>query len=164
MNIFLDVDDVVLKWQEAYASRYKCEIPKRWRSSKMMTERLSELRKDKEFWVNLEPKHRPNFIPAGFVSARSIPVQWTKDAMKKHNIPGRSTIIHVDWGESKIDILKELKCDIFIDDRYKTFRECQKNGVFCLLMDASHNQHVKTKYRIYDLDIENILSLWRKLR
>lgn len=31
-------------------------------------------------------------------------------------------------------------------------------------MDASHNQKYKTPYRIFDLDIDNILTLYRKYK
>ena len=70
----------------------------------------------------------------------------------------------VHWGESKIELLKSLGCTIFIDDKYLTFQECHKAGIFCLLMDAPHNRHIKTKYRIYDLNIKNIMNLWQQLR
>ena len=48
--------------------------------------------------------------------------------------------------------------------KYETFKECHDNGIFCLLMDAPHNKKYKTKYRIYDLDIKNIINLWQQLR
>ena len=70
----------------------------------------------------------------------------------------------VHWGQSKIELLKQFGCDIFIDDKYETFKECHDNGIFCLLMDAPHNKRYKTKYRIYDLDIKNIINLWQQLR
>jgi hypothetical protein len=110
----------------------------------------------------LEVKNVPNFRPAGFVSARGIPKSWTVESLRINNIPGRSNVHQVHWGESKIKILKDLNCHVFIDDKPETFRECRKNGIFCLLMDASHNQHVKTRFRIYDLNIETILKLYGK--
>lgn len=164
MRVYLDVDDVVLEWHKGYAKRFNCDVPRRWRSSKKMTERLNILSKEKDFWLNLDVKNRPDFIPAGYVSARGIPKAWTVESLKINDIPGRSLIRQVGWGESKIDILKELKCDIFIDDKYATFKECHKNGIFCLLMDAPHNQHIQTPFRIYTLNIDNILYMWRKLR
>lgn len=164
MNIFLDIDDVIFDWHRDYAKRFNCKVPKRWSNAQLMKDRLKILSTEKEFWLNLTVKNRPNFIPAGFVSARGISKSWTKESLKKFDIPGRSVVHQVQWGESKVDLLKQLNSDIFIDDKYATFKECHKNGVFCLLMDAPHNQHIKTPYRVYTLDIENILYLWRKLR
>ena len=85
-----------------------------------------------------------------------------KQSLKINNIPGRSNVHQVGWGQSKIKILKKLQTDIFIDDKYETFKDCHKNNIFCLLMDAPHNQKYKTKYRIYDLNINTILEKYNK--
>lgn len=164
MKIFLDIDDVILDWQNHYAKRFKCEVPKRWSESKKMKDRLSILSKEKDFWLTIPVKNRPDFQPSGFISARGIPKAWTIESLRFNKIPGRSNVNHVAWGESKIDLLKSFDADIFIDDKYETFKECHENGIFCLLMDAPHNQHIKTKYRIYDLNINNILRLWKQLK
>ena len=164
MNVYLDIDDVIFDWHRDYAKRFNCEVPKRWCSSKAMKSRLAILSTEKEFWLNLTVKNRPDFTPKGFVSARGISKSWTVESLKKHRIPGRSNVHQVHWGQSKIEVLKKLDCDLFIDDKYLTFKECHENGIFCLLMDAPHNRHIKTPYRIYDLNIDNIMYLWRKLR
>ena len=166
MRIYLDIDDVIFDWHKDYAKRFNCSVPKRWykRTSRVMKDRLSLLSHEKDFWMNLTVKNTPNFQPAGFVSARGIPITWTRESLKKFNIPGRSNVYQVHWGESKIELLKSLGCTIFIDDKYLTFQECHKAGIFCLLMDAPHNRHIKTKYRIYDLNIKNIINLWQQLR
>lgn len=164
MRIFLDIDDVIFDFQEDYAKYFNTKKQKSWSTSKLMWKRLATLRSDKNFWINLTVKNKPNFQPDGFVSARSIPKTWTKKSLKINNIPGRSNVHQVPWGKSKVALLKELECGIFIDDKYETFKECNKNGIFCLLMDASHNQKYKTPYRIFDLDIENIMNLYRKYK
>lgn len=166
MNVYLDIDDVIFDWHYDYARRFNCAVPRRWpkKTSNIMSKRLKILSDEKDFWMNLSIKNKPNFIPRGFVSARGINKDWTVASLRKHNIPGRSNVHQVHWGQSKVELLKSLDCDLFIDDKYETFKECNKNGIFCLLMDAPHNQHINTEYRIYTLDIETILSLWRKLR
>ena len=141
-KIFLDIDDVIFNWYVDYAKRFNTKVPKSW--------------------LNLSVKNIPNFQPNGFVSARGIPKSWTKDSLKINNIPGRSNVYQVGWGQSKIELLKKLKTDIFIDDKYETFKDCHKNNIFCLLMDAPHNQKYKTKYRIYDLNINTILEKYNK--
>lgn len=163
-NIFLDIDDVVLNFGPTMAQRFNTRLLKSWSNSKLTKSRLNTLMNEKDFWLNIPKKHVPNFIPSGFVSARSIPKQWTYKCLKQHNIPGRSNIHQVGWGQSKIALLKSLNCNIFIDDKVETWRECNKNGIFCLLMDAHHNQNVKTKLRIDNLDIENIMNLYRKYK
>lgn len=161
-NIVLDIDDVIFDFQMSYAKRFNTKMQKCWSNSSLMKKRLSTLMKEKDFWLNLPVKNFPNFQPKGFVSARGISKSWTIESLKINSIPGRSNVNQVPWGQSKIKVLKDLNCDIFIDDKYETFKECHKNGIFCLLMDASHNQRYNTKLRIYDLDINNIMSLYSK--
>ena len=165
MNILLDIDDVIFDWHGAYAKRFNVKIPKRWMEYKgKFKERLDLVKNEKDFWLTLPLKNSPNFIPKGFVSARSVPKSWTVQSLKLKNIPGRSNVHQVPWGKSKIQLLKELDCDIFIDDKYATFKECHENGIFCLLMDAPHNQHINTEYRVFDLNINNILQKYDHLR
>ena len=163
-NIYLDIDDVIFKWFEAFASRFNSKVLKSWSNSPLVQKRLGIVAKEKDFWVNLPIKNTPNFIPRGYVSARGIPTAWTKESLRINNIPGRSNVNQVHWGQSKLELLKKLKCDIFVDDKVATFHELNRNGIFCLLMDAEHNQQVKTPYRVYDLDIDNIMNLWHKLK
>lgn len=164
LNIYLDIDDVIFKWFEAFATRFNSKVLKSWSNSNLVKRRLGIVAKEKEFWLGLPIKNKPNFTPKGYVSARGIPTAWTKESLKINSIPGRNNINQVYWGESKLELLKQLKCDIFVDDKVATFRELNKNGVFCLLMDAPHNQKVKTNHRVYDLDINNIMNLWHKLK
>ena len=122
---------------------------------------LSLLKKDRSFWTNLPVKHFPDFQPNGYLSARSIPKSWTHEFMKRNTLPGRNNINQVPWNVSKIHKLKQFGVEVFIDDKLETFLECNKNGIFCLLMDAPHNQQVKTPYRIYDLNIDIILNKYK---
>lgn len=162
MRIYLDIDDVIFYWQESYAARFQTNVPKSWSKSKLMSRRLNQLTAEKEYWLNLPVKNYPDFQPNGFVSARGIPKTWTVESLKRNNIPGRSNVHQVNWGQSKVQLLKDLGCSIFIDDKYETFKECNKNGIFCLLMDAPHNKKYKTKLRINNLNIDTIKSMYIK--
>jgi hypothetical protein len=162
LKIVLDIDNVVANWVPTFCARYNCPIPTTWNNPHVTPERLEELRKDKNFWTSLPVLHFPGFQPIGFLSARSIPKAWTHEFMVINGIPGRGNIHQVPWGQSKIDKLKEMGAEIFIDDKLETFLECSNNGIFCLLMDAPHNQGISTPYRIYDLNIDTITKLWQK--
>lgn len=159
LNIFLDIDDVVADWQGSYCDRFNKKPAKSWDENREeMNLHLAILKKDKNFWVKLPTKHNPDFKPKGYLSARSIPKRWTYEFMKLNNLPGRSNINQVPWNISKIGKLKEFGVDVFIDDKLETFLDCNKNGIFCLLMDCSHNQSYKTDLRIYDLNYKTILE------
>lgn len=164
LNIYLDIDDVVADWLPSFCKRYGCPLPTTWNSPYITSERMQELQHDRSFWFHLPVKNRPNFQPKGFLTARSIPKHWTYLFMALNKIPGRNNIHQIPWNCSKVDKLKEFKCDIFIDDKAETFEECNANGIFCLLMDAPHNQNIDTPLRIYDLNIKNIMKLWEKSR
>lgn len=160
LKIYLDIDDVIADWVPTFCKRYNCPIPTTWSNPYITLDRLAELQNDRSFWFHLPVRHRPDFQPAGFLSARSIPKNWTYLFMALNKIPGRNNINQVPWNVSKVGKLKEFGCDIFIDDKAETFVECNANGVFCLLMDAPHNQHIVTNLRIYDLKLKTILNKW----
>ena len=162
MNIYLDIDDVIADWVPTFCKRYECPMPTTWTNPYITSERLTELKKIKQYWINLPIKHRPNFKPKGYLSARSVPKQWTYEFMKLNNIPGRSNINQVPWNVSKIEKLKKLNCTIFIDDKVETFEDCHTHGIFCLLMDTPWNQEINTEYRIYDLNIDTIMGKYKQ--
>lgn len=164
LRVYLDIDDVIFNWGEAYAEAFNTSIPKTWSKSKRMKDRLEMLKKNKKFWLGLPLKNYPDFRPNGFVSARSIPKCWTKKSLEINEIPNYSNVIQVAWGESKVNILKDLNADIFIDDKVETFKECNKNGIFCLLMDAPHNKRIKTDLRIYSLNYNDINDKYKKYK
>lgn len=65
MNVYLDIDDVIFDWHYDYARRFNCAVPRRWpkKTSNIMSKRLKILSDEKDFWMNLSIKNKPNFIP-----------------------------------------------------------------------------------------------------
>ena len=54
MNIFLDIDDVIFDWHEAYCKRFNAKKPKRWMAyNETIKTRLELLRKEKKFFIEL---------------------------------------------------------------------------------------------------------------
>lgn len=167
MKIYLDIDDVIADWVPTFCKRYNNPIPTTWVNPYVTIERLTELKKIKQYWIDIPIRHRPDFQPTGYLSARSIPKKWTYEFMKLNKIPGRSNINQVAWNVSKIEKLKEFGCTIFIDDKVETFEDCHKHGIFCLLMDTPWNQEVNTEYRVFDLKFDTIMRKfeeWQKLQ
>lgn len=147
-----DLDDCVFDFIGAYEDRFG-KTADYWSGDYAMPDRLKELQEDKDFWVNMPLKNRPNFEINYYVTARSIPIEWTREAIAKNNLP-MAPIFTLPWNASKIDKLKELGCDIMIDDKYQTYKECQAAGIFCYLMDTPSNQYYNVGHRrIYDLNL-----------
>lgn len=157
-KIILDLDDVVADFIGAYKSFYHFDSDvTSWYFSYKTAENLKELEKNKEFWINLPVLHRPDFIPSAYVSSREIPVEWSKEFLEKHNLPCRE-VYHVGYKESKVSILKELDCQVFIDDKLENVIAAQKAGIASYIMDNDHNKHFNMGYRrVYNLKIANIL-------
>lgn len=151
--IACDLDDTILCFREAYEKRFNVQLSDYWNSDYDMANNLKQLQEDKEFWINLPVKNKPSFDIDYYVTARSIPVEWTQACIQKHNLP-KAPIISIPWNTSKIDTLKSLKVDIMIDDKLETFKECKANGIFCYLMDSPTNQYINVgHHRIYDLNL-----------
>lgn len=149
--IGLDLDDTVFDFLGAYQKRFGVELADYWSADYNMGENLKKLQEDKDFWVNLPVKDTPPVEVDYYVTARSIPVEWTMEAIQKNNLP-KAKVISLPWNVSKIDTLKELGITIFCDDKYQTFKECLNAGIFCYLIDAPHNKH-------YDVGHHRIKSL-----
>lgn len=157
-KITLDIDEVVCSWQQGYSERFGCSVdPKYWDQSYAIGGNLDILAQDKDFWVNLKVKHRPDFTPTAYVSSRSIPIAWTEEFLEKNGLPCRP-VYHVPFESSKIEVLKQIGSEIHIDDSFRNFKECEENGITAFLMDAPHNQHHNVGYRrVKDLEIKNII-------
>ena len=148
-----DLDDVIFDFTGSYEKRFNTKLSNYWNGDYNMGKNLEQLKDEKEFWVNMPVKNRPSFEVDYYITARSIPVEWTKEAIQKNNLP-KAPVYSLPWNVSKIDTLKELGVDIMIDDKYSTFKECLNSGIFCYLMDAPHNKHYNVgHHRIYDLNL-----------
>lgn len=151
--IVLDLDDTIFSFRESYEYRFGTKLSDYWNGDYNMSENLKVLQNDKDFWINLPVKHFPSFEVDYYVTARSIPDEWTQESIQKNNLP-KAPIISVPWNVSKIETLKKIGATIMIDDKLETFKECHKNGIFCYLMDSPSNKHVNVGHRrIYDLNL-----------
>lgn len=157
-KIVLDIDEVLCGWSQGYRDYTGEPLPSNyWDSSYGTLAKLNELTTNKEFWINLPCIRRPDFVPHAYVSSRGIPVEWTMEWLEKNELPCRP-VYHVPWNASKVETLKKLETEIFIDDRFENFSAASKEGITTFLMDASHNQHYDVGYkRIKDLKLKNII-------
>ena len=59
---------------------------------------------------------------------------------------------------SKLEILKSLNINIYIDDKYENFKEANNAGITTYLMDSQSNKYYNVgARRIFDLKISSIL-------
>lgn len=152
--IALDIDDVCLDFIGAFENKTGIKCNEYWNSTYEMKSKLEELSNDKDFWTNLPTKNLPTFEPDMYITSRSIPVEWTKENLEKNGFPC-APVYSVPWNTSKIDLLKEHKVSILIDDKVENYLDATENGIFCYLMDAPHNKYLKNigHRRIYNLNL-----------
>ena len=157
-KIVLDIDEVVCGWGKGYTEYTGKRIQSSfWDSRYGFSKELDELAQNKEFWLDLPVIRKPDFVPHAYVSSRSIPVEWTQEWLEKNELPCRP-VYHVPFNTSKVEVLKEIGAEFFIDDRFENFIEVQNSGICSFLMDAKHNQFYDVGYkRIYDLQLRNII-------
>lgn len=145
-----DLDDVIFDFVGAYEKRFG-KMSSYWNGDYNMSENLKELQNDKDFWVNMPVKTIVPFEIDYYITARSIPIEWTQEAIQKNNLP-KAPIYSLPWNESKIDTLKKLTIDIMIDDKFSTYKECQKNNIFCYLVTTEANKRYDVgHHRIKDV-------------
>lgn len=151
-KIGLDIDEVLCEWVGDWVKYWKMDIPTSWFFDYDITAKFDKMRKDKTldgFYSKLLPKCNPAdipFEPHCYVTSRPVSTEITKAWLAKHGFPCRP-VITVAVGESKIDALKAVGVDIFVDDRYDNYEELNRNGICCYLFDAKHNQRYDVGYR-----------------
>ena len=113
--VALDLDDTVFDFLGAYEKRFGVKPADYWASDYNMGENLKKLQDEKDFWINMPVKNVPSFEVDYYVTARSIPVEWTEEAIQKNNLP-KAKVYSLPWNVSKMDTLKSLGVSVMIDD------------------------------------------------
>lgn len=151
-KIVLDIDGVIFDFNKAYEDRFNVKLNPYWNGGYQLPEHLKELEGDKEFWLKLPVLNTPKFEPFAYVTSRNIPAEWTQESLQKHGMPC-APVYTLPWGASKVEMLKSIGAEIFVDDKWENFTECTKAGIFTYLMTADHNAYYEVGHRrIHTLD------------
>lgn len=151
LKVGLDIDDVLLFWMPAYIERFG--YPKT--EFEITKNIFNNLRFDRDFWLNLEPKHYPDFPVELYCTKRICNKAWSKRWIEDHNYPTAPVYQLYAQSANKAKCVKG-KIDVFVDDSIYNFVTMNLAGVPCLLMDASHNQTWGPIGRVYSLNEEEI--------
>lgn len=152
----LDLDDTVNYWYPIYLERFG-EPKDNYEVNKNV---LGVLRKDKNFWLTLPIKNRPNFKVHCYTTARTISKDWIKEYLIKESLPIAPIYQVFGANLSKVPQLKRSGCDVHIDDNLKHFIEANLAGIPTLLIDSPANQEWGPIGRVYSLDYEHILETY----
>lgn len=153
-RIGLDIDDVLADWIGTFCKLSGFPIPRNWffgfpeKIKQLIDEGLNYA----EVMENLPVKTNPDdipFEPICYITNRghtdvSVAERW----IAKNGFSQVPVIQTTD----KITAAKEMKLDIFVDDKYSTFVEMNNAGICCYLFDAPWNQRYEVGYkRIHSL-------------
>jgi len=115
------------------------------------------LSKDKDFWLNLPVINQLNFVPRQYTTARIIPKRWIKEYLDKELFPKAPVYQILGYGLSKYSKIKMGGCHLHIDDSLSVFKDLNKKGIPCLLLDSPENRNWEEPVgRIYSLDKDEI--------
>lgn len=151
LKIGLDCDDTCNYWYKCYLERFG--TPK---NDYVVTKNVKRvLSKDRDFWLNLPVKHKPNFKVTLYCTKRVNPKAWTKRWLNDNTYPEAPIYQVICQTKNKADLIKG-RVDVFVDDSISNFIAMNKAGVPCLLMDSENNQDWGPIGRIYSLDKDEI--------
>jgi hypothetical protein len=131
------------------------ELPDKWDFDPEIESKLINSYNDQEFWFGLEPRSDPKdilFRPSCYITSRpdklaDLTILW----LETHGFP-QAPLFTGEYGKSKVETIKSLDLDIFVDDRPATFHEVNSSTkTVCYLFDTSQNSTVETEYRISNL-------------
>lgn len=156
-KIGLDIDEVLAQWTPAWCKCWHIPEPSSWFFDRNIMQRFKEMEETQildEFYLSLEVLTKPEdipFEPYCYVTSRPVKSEISEQWLDANGFPHRP-VYTVETGKSKVEIIKSLNLDIFVDDRFDNFVELNKAGICCYLFDAPHNQR-------YDVGYKRIKSL-----
>lgn len=156
-KIGLDIDEVLADWVKHWTNHHGQVVPENWNFDRKIGDKFDALKDDKEFWLSIPvktPAKDIHFEPHCYITARTIPVEWTQEWLDKNGFP-TMPVYSIGLNESKVEVAKKSGIDWFVDDRYENFVELNKAGICTFLFDAPHNQ----RYNVGHKRIKSIKDL-----
>lgn len=158
-KIGLDIDDVICYWVEPWTKFQDQPIPTAWNFDWTLAEKFKSMGEHYEtpgglsdldkFYLFLPVKEKPEeipFIPECYITHRPVSKETTELWLEKNGFPLKP-VFQVTNREEKLQVAKDMKLDIFVDDNFDTFQMMNQNGICCFLYDALHNQRHDVGYR-----------------
>ena len=125
---------------------------KNW-SDRTILDNFDKIIEDESFWstrpIYLGPSEWLLYEPAAYITARTIPHEWTDNWLKDNDFPKAPLLC----GKDKVTLCKAVGAEVFIDDSYDNYLSFKGSGIKCFLFTADHNiKHNVGPDRINSLD------------
>lgn len=164
IQIGLDLDGVIFDFGSHYLNYldFKDKTPPKEWNDKRFNEGFKYIADDPHFWSTIPLLVKPSEILFDincFCTARTISNDVSTQTLRNNGYT--QPCFTVGYDGSKVETLKNRNINVFIDDAIHNFEELNDNGINCLLMTRSHNEHYKTSMR---LDCIKNLTDWDILK
>lgn len=156
MKIILDVDNVVADFEISVCKKYP-ELKQRdmTRYDFPIEIDWKELYADSFFWLALPVLDKPTVKIDGYISHRPFGTYITEFWLYVNGFKS-AKVYHVNHSSEKVNLLRTLGCDIYIDDKPQTFFECRDANINAFVYHQPWNANIDTPHRIFKLkELEN---------
>lgn len=159
IRIGLDIDDVLADFWAGYCKYFDTDNNPKMLENSYITRNVERvLKKDRNFWVNLEVVDRPDFVPELYCTKRINNKAWSREFLIRNGFPNRPIYQSYSQFKNKADIIKG-RVDIFIDDNFYNVLQCNKAGLPTLLYHTDKTED-NPMFKIYSLSKEEILDAY----
>ncbi len=166
MNYWVDIDGILADF-DTHFLRYLNLTgghATSWHDPRFVDNFHKIVNKD-DFWLGIPPLFNPalyDFNPVGYCTSRSCSDETTRFWLRMCLFP-EAQIVNVGHNNPKGPVLRELGCELFIDDSLDNYHNINACGVECWLMTRSHNKSTHVTKRVDHiskfLDIANERTL-----
>ena len=156
LRIGLDLDDTCNYWYSEYLKLFG----KPTSDSEITKNVEKKLKTNREFWLNLPIKCRPDFKVALYCTKRVSNKNYSKQWLEQHEFPKAPVYQMYTQLGNKARMIKG-RVDVFVDDSVYNMIKMNLAGVPCLLMDSPYNREWGPIGRIYSLDLEEIEETYK---
>lgn len=152
-RIGIDIDECIADFTGAYAAKTGSSAkPTHWAYCDNMLNNFRKWQLDgtiDDFYTAIKPLiegDKLGFEPICYITSRPVESSVTRKWVIKHGFP-QVPIYTTNSSEEKVEVAKQQKLDIFIDDNMSTFVKMNQSGICCFLMDAPHNRQYEVGYK-----------------
>lgn len=157
MKIGLDVDYVLINFEEGFYKYFNKPYSEKINRDTFIDDNYYYIRYDTNFYLNLNAAVNPIYIDFDvecYITARDIPAHITYMSLSKLGFP-KKPVFNVGYNISKLEpnsksqIINDLQLDYFIDDSVKHFNEINnETNCTCFLKTRLNNEFLKTNLRL----------------
>jgi hypothetical protein len=162
-KVFCDLDGVFVDFEKHFLTELNLESspPTDWDDYRFR-DNFNLIANNDKFWLTAPRIIEPSDITypiAGYVTSRPCDNQVTTQWLRNNGFPSKK-LINVGLNNTKVEALLAENCEVFVDDSFNNFVDCQSNGILCYLMSRPHNM----KYDVGHYRVNNFKEFLNKVK